>query len=121
MPVEEPAIPIAGQWSYEVPGTGCTEVYEFKGGTRTFTSNEERGTSSYVLIHSPEVNGLPQTQDTIVTTNRGIDCSGGRGAPVGDTVTVYLRFTEENQKMLMCRTQAEGSCFGPFIHTRTSE
>lgn len=116
-PNSKPAVPIQGTWSYRVPDSDCTEIYVFNRGTRTFTSNEEHGTSSYLLIHSPDPNGLPQIQDTIVSTNRGTDCSGGRGAPVGDTVTVYLRFATPDQ-MAMCRSQSEDSCFGPFVRVR---
>lgn len=110
----EPAVPIDGTWELLVPGTTCTEAHTFKAGTRTFVSNEERGTSRYDLIFNFEPGGLPQIQDTIVTTNGGLDCSGKKGAPVGDVATLFLRFNEKGDELLLCGETKLDSCFGPL-------
>jgi hypothetical protein len=108
--------PVVGTWTYPVPGTECMETYTFAAdGTRTFSSNEEKGTSRYTVSEQPDAHGALVLKDTIATTNGGADCSGTPGTPVDDSVTVYVRFENAGQRMFMCTTDEPDTCFGPLI------
>jgi hypothetical protein len=110
--------PIVGAWQYAVPGTVCTETYDFhSNGFRSFVSGEERGKSRYEIRPDPEKSGAFLLEDTITETNGATDCSGSPGAPAGDKVTLHIRFNSQADRMIMCLDSEGQQCIGPFLKT----
>lgn len=108
--------PIVGRWEYKVPGTNCVEVHQFQSNNiRTFISAAERGQSQYTITPKADANGFYVLEDTITSTNGLPDCSGEPGAPVGDHVKIYVRFSKSRDEMLVCRSESISSCFGVFF------
>ena len=105
--------PIVGTWEIRVPGTTCTETYEFRAdGTKIAKSAEEVNESKFVISATPSSDGYYKLTDTVVSSNGKPDCSG-QSTPVGDKVSVYLRFEEPNA-FSFCPHEAADRCIGPF-------
>ena len=107
--------PLLGTWKFTVPGGLCSEIYTFRAdGTRQFTSAEEVGESVFVLSEAPSDRGFYGFTDTVTKTNGKIDCSGGK-TPIGDRVTLFIRFHPRNlDEFIMCRDESLAQCFGPI-------
>ena len=106
--------PIYGSWRIVLPDSQCSEVYTFRrDGIRTYTSAQETGESAYEVSSAPSSTGFYTLVDTITRSNGRSDCSGG-SSPVGDRVTLYIRFNGALDQMIMCRKPSPDDCFGPF-------
>lgn len=106
--------PIIGIWQVNVPGTTCSETYTFRAnGTQTAKSAEEVGESKFMISPTPSAAGYYKLTDTVVKSNGKLDCSGS-STPVGDTVTVYIRFEQSANMFSFCFKEAQDKCVGPF-------
>jgi len=106
--------PIIGTWVIQVPGTRCSETYTFKeDGTKVAKSADEVGESTFVVSATPSPAGYYKLTDTVVASNGKLDCSF-QSTPVGDTVSVFLRFEQSANAFSFCPREAPESCIGPF-------
>jgi len=106
--------PLVGSWRFEVPNTGCHEVYRFRAdGTSVVTSGAEIAESVYVVAPKASSKGFYAWTDTIVKDNGKEDCSG-QVTSVGRKITNYIRFDRAAQRFVVCREQSLDACFGPL-------
>lgn len=106
--------PLVGSWRFEVPNTGCAEVYRFRGdGTSVVTSGSEIAESEFQISTKPSSQGFYVWTDTIVKDNGKHDCSG-QITEVGRKTTNYIRFDRSGRQFIVCRGQSFDACFGPF-------
>jgi len=106
--------PLVGSWRFEVPNTGCHEVYRFRAdGTSVVTSGAEIAESVYEVAPKPSSKGFYAWTDTIVKDNGKEDCSG-QVTSVGRKVTNYIRFDRAAQRFVVCREESLDACFGPL-------
>lgn len=103
--------PLIGSWSSDF--NGCTETYVFKNdGTRTYVSNEEKGTSKYEITKLTDT--TYKLTDIITESNGGNDCFGEPGSPVGHKVTLYIKLNAQKTEMTMCADAQFNKCIQPF-------
>lgn len=113
-----PNHPILGSWKFVLPKGDCSEVYTFRpDGTRSYSSNEESGESTYEVAATPSAAGFYKLIDTITKNNGKLDCSGGTIA-VGHQVRIYVRMHSTGSKFIMCRDESFENCFGPFVRVQ---
>ncbi len=106
--------PLVGSWRFDVPNTGCHEVYRFRAdGTSVVTSGAEIAESVYEVAQKPSSKGFYAWTDTIVKDNGKEDCSG-QITSVGRKVTNYIRFDRAAQRFVVCREESLDACFGPL-------
>lgn len=106
--------PLVGTWAFNVPNTGCTEVYRFRAdGTSIVTSGSEVAESEFEVSPQPSSKGFYVWTDTIVKDNGKQDCSG-QITEIGRKTTNYIRFDRSGQRFIVCRGQSLDACFGPF-------
>jgi len=106
--------PLVGSWRFDVPNTGCHEVYRFRAdGTSVVTSGAEIAESVYEVAQKPSSKGFYVWTDTIVKDNGKQDCSG-QITSVGRKVTNYIRFDRGGQRLVVCREESLDACFGPL-------
>ncbi|TAJ54818.1 MAG: hypothetical protein EPO48_03595 [Nevskiaceae bacterium] len=109
-----PAHPILGTWHFMVPGTDCTERYEFvDSGVSHVVSGTEQSESVYRVTPSSN-SGLYVLEDIVTKSNGGTSCSGAAATRVGDKIVLFLRFTS-GIRMMMCTDRSEKFCMGPFV------
>ena len=112
-----PDHPIVGTWQVLAPGTACTETYTFrKNGTKRSQSAGEIQESKFAISSKPSAAGYYKLTDTVVESNDKLDCSGS-STPVGDTVSVFVRFEQGLKVFSFCYTEAKDKCVGPFKRT----
>ena len=112
-----PRHPIFGTWEVIVPGTKCLETYEFKtNGMKTSWSAEEIEESKFIISPKPNALGYYKLTDTVVSSNSKLDCLGD-SSPVGDIVTVFVRFEQAASIFFYCPSQTQIGCVGPFKRT----
>lgn len=106
--------PLVGTWRFDVPETGCAEVYRFRGdGTSVVTSGAEIAETEFEVSAKPSSKGFYIWTDTIVKDNGKRDCSG-QITEVGRKTTNYIRFDRSGRQFIVCRGQSLDACFGPF-------
>jgi len=111
--------PLLGTWHFEVPGTHCAETYTFKrDGFRTYRSATEVGKSKFVVSPKPDDSGYYTLTDTIVESNGKSACVG-EASPVGDVVTLFIRFEDSADTFFICPAKVNDGCFGPFEKAST--
>ena len=104
---------IVGTWKHTLPKYNCSEVYTFRAdGSMHVTSGEEVGDSVYEISETAP-NGFSKLLDTRTAGNGKKDCTGDV-TPVGDKATVYVRFSRDGDKMLVCQSESLAACFGPL-------
>lgn len=109
--------PVIGRWSYPVPGTACTEVYEFtQDGSGEILSGESVASRTFRISRQPSA-GFYQYEEVMVTSSGSKDCAGETPAPVGYKMSGYLRFTTQNE-MYFCIAAVFKDCFGPLMRGR---
>jgi len=103
--------PILGAWILSAANSSCMEddVYG-SDGRRHSTSAQEISASEYSISESPSEKGYYKMVDVVVRSNGLPDCTGSV-TPVGDTSTVYLRFSVGNTEFLLCTQELLSSCF----------
>jgi len=108
-----PDHPIIGTWTFSGGEGSCTDTYTFRSdGTRLFSSADETGESEFAISAARSERGYYRLVDTITRTNGKPDCIGTI-SPVGDSVTLYVRF-QNNEEFMTCRDESAAQCFGPF-------
>ena len=106
--------PLVGSWRFDVPNTGCHEVYRFRAdGTAVVTSGAEIAESVYEVAPKPSGKGFYAWTDTIVKDNGKEDCSG-QVTSVGRKVTNFIRFDRAGERFVVCREENLDACFGPL-------
>jgi len=106
--------PLVGTWRFEVPNTGCAEVYRFRAdGTSIVTSAREIAESEFEISTKPSGKGFYAWTDTIVKDNGKEDCSG-QITEVGRKTTNYIRFDRTGQQFFACRGESLEACWGPW-------
>jgi hypothetical protein len=114
-----PGHPIIGTWRVHVPGTQCFETNAYHvNGTQSARSATEIAESRFLISASPDSAGFYELTDTVVKSNGLPDCSG-ISTPIGDTVTVFVRFEEAGDAFMLCYTRSANRCVGPY--TRVAE
>jgi len=107
--------PLVGSWRFNVPNTGCAEIYRFRAdGTSVVTSGEEIAESVFEVSAKPSGKGFYAWTDTIVKDNGKVDCSG-QITDVGRKTTNYIRFDSSGQRFVVCRGESLDACFGPLL------
>lgn len=110
-----PDHPLLGEWEFTVPDNGCTEVYRFRpDGTTLVTSGREVSESEYEISDEPDDAGFYRMTDTIVRDNGRPDCLGNV-MKAGDSVTLFVRFHPDGDRMVMCPSQSLDACMGPLV------
>lgn len=108
------AHPLVGTWRFDVPDTGCAEIYRFRAdGTSIVTSGSEVAESEFKVSATPSSRGFYTWTDTIVKDNGKPDCSG-QITGVGRKTTNYIRFDRSGQRFIVCRREDLRACFGPL-------
>lgn len=106
--------PILGTWTFEVPGTVCSETYYFRAdGTTLVTSGDEVAESEYEIDASASPRGFYRMTDKILQTNGGRDCSG-EVSKIHQSATNYIQFHPSGRMLIMCRDESLHACFGPL-------
>ena len=106
--------PLVGTWRFDVPNTGCAEVYRFRtDGTSVVTSGREIAESEFQVTAKPSSKGFYAWTDVIVKDNGKQDCSG-QVTDIGRKTTNYIRFDRTGQRFIVCRAESLDACFGPF-------
>jgi len=106
--------PILGTWSFQLPGTNCSEVYYFRtDGTTLVTSGEEVAESEFVIDDAPSARGFYRMTDKVLKTNGKRDCSGGLSA-IDHEATNFIQFHPSRRMLIMCREESLAACFGPL-------
>lgn len=109
-----PAHPILGTWTFQVPGTNCSEVYYFRAdGTTLVTSGEEVAESEFVIDETPSPKGFYRMTDKILTTNGKRDCAGEL-SEINHEATNFIQLHPSGQMLIMCRDESLEACFGPL-------
>lgn len=119
-PTPRPNHPILGSWKFVVPGSnGCFEIYTFRpNGTRGFSSAQEEGEATYTISAQPSEHGYYMLTDTVTRDNEKPDCSGSV-TPVGDNVTLFVRFNPQSaDEFIICGEESLAACFGPFVRLK---
>jgi len=108
------AHPLVGSWRFDVPNTGCAEIYRFRAdGTSIVTSGSEVAESEFEVSATPSGKGFYVWTDTIVKDNGKPDCSG-QITDVGRKTTNYIRFDRSRRQFIVCRREDFEACFGPL-------
>lgn len=108
------AHPLVGTWRFDVPNTGCAEIYRFRAdGTSIVTSGSEVAESEFEVAMKPSNKGFYTWTDTIVKDNGKPDCSG-QITDIGRKTTNYIRFDRSRQQFIVCRREDFDACFGPL-------
>ncbi len=106
--------PLVGTWRFDVPNTGCAEVYRFRtDGTSIVTSGQEIAETEFEVSPKPTSKGFYVWTDTIVKDNGKQDCSG-QITDIGRKTTNYIRFDRAGQAFVVCRGESLDACFGPL-------
>lgn len=106
--------PLVGSWRFDVPNTGCAEIYRFRAdGTSVVTSGQEIAETEFEISAKPSGKGFYVWTDTIVKDNGKKDCSG-QITDVGRKTTNYIRFDRGGQAFVVCRGESFDACFGPL-------
>lgn len=113
--------PILGIWRLEVPATGCSETYRFRGdGTTLVTSAAEISESVYTIPNEPDADGFYRLTDRVTKDNGKPDCSGNVMKP-GANATNFVRFHPSGKLFLLCAEASIDACIGPFTRVRGEE
>ncbi|WP_137173435.1 hypothetical protein [Massilia sp. HP4] len=113
--------PILGIWRLEVPDTGCSETYRFRGdGTTLVTSAAEISESVYTIPNEPDAEGFYRLTDRVTKDNGKPDCSGNVMKP-GANATHFVRFHPSGKLFLLCAEASIDACIGPFTRVRGEE
>lgn len=106
--------PLIGTWEFKSPGSDCVETSEYRtDGTSSFESATQKASSRYQITAKASAAGYYKLVDTLTESNGKPSCSG-RAIPVGQEVTVYLKFRSATE-MTMCLTESEERCIGSFF------
>lgn len=109
-----PDHPIVGTWRIMAPGTTCVETHTFReNGTKTSQSADEIQKSEFAISPKPSAAGYYKLTDTVVASNGKPDCSGF-SSPVGETVSVFVRFERGLDVFSFCYAETQDKCVGPF-------
>ena len=110
-----PQHPIIGIWTFDVPDTNCTETYTYRpDGTSVYSSGDEVGESRFEIADQPSTAGYFKMTDKVTRNNGKADCMG-ETLPIGDAVTLYVRFHPEHfNEFILCLEESDEACFGPF-------
>lgn len=113
--------PILGIWRLEVPDTGCSETYRFRGdGTTLVTSAAEISESVFTIPDKPDAEGFYRLTDRVTKDNGKPDCSGNVMKP-GANATHFVRFHPSGKLFLLCAEASIDACIGPFTRVRGEE
>lgn len=107
--------PLAGSWSWTLPGKSCTEQLDYRAnGTRQGSSGEETTKSRYEVAPIPSLLGFYRLTETVTDSNGKPDCSGDRHEAPGAPVTRFIQFSPKKDQLIVCREESLMACFGPF-------
>jgi hypothetical protein len=112
-----PGHPILGTWQLLLPGSRCTETYEYRpDGTAHTLSAAEETFIEYEISAAPDARGIYVLVNTIKRSNGRSDCSGHLTA-VGGSVRLYLAPLRGG--FLVCFDPGLQRCVGPMTRIRT--
>ena len=107
--------PLAGSWSWALPGKQCTENLQYRAnGTRQGSSGEEVTQSSYEVSAKPSLLGFYRLTETVTEGNGKKDCSGDLHEAPGEPVTRFIQFSPKKDQLIVCREESLKACFGPL-------
>lgn len=107
--------PIVGTWSFRLPN-GCTERHTYRAnGFLSGTSGEEYVEERYELSAVPDVNGFYTLTGHNLKDSGGPDCSGSSEDFSGRDWTVFVRFSADFAKYVVCVEPRPDRCWGPYL------
>ncbi len=110
--------PLIGQWTGTPTGNGCSETYDVRAnGTTLVTSGDEVTESAVDVGDKPDAHGAYRWVNKVVKSNGKKDC-GDAVTPIGDVVTIYIRFDPTGDKMAICVDAETKQCVGPYLRVR---
>ncbi|MDP3709225.1 MAG: hypothetical protein Q8R56_14260 [Polaromonas sp.] len=110
--------PLAGSWSWTLPGKSCVETLYYRAnGTRRSTSGEEVTQSRYEVSPVPSLLGFYRLVETVTQSNGKRDCSGDLHEASGEPVTRFIQFSPQQDQLIVCKEESLQACFGPLKRT----
>ena len=102
--------PLVGRWRLEAADGSCQEQHSYlRGGLSTIESGREQLKEAFALIRSSEDSTEYALLSTIVSTNGGPDCTGGKAAVAGTTRIHRLVLVDEDS-FLLCESADRSIC-----------
>jgi len=110
--------PLAGSWTWTLPGRQCKETWEYgANGTRQGSSGEEVTQSSYEVSPVSSLLGFYRLTETVTQANGKRDCSGDLHETSGEPVTRFIQFSPKQEQFIVCKEESLKACFGPLKRT----
>jgi hypothetical protein len=111
----DPKSKIIGTWQWTLPGTQCTETYDYRpDGTLKVVSGEEKSDNTYTVTAADGSAGFVKVDATIVKDYGGEDCTESTENNTGGSHVVYVLFDPSGNQQVMCQSQALNTCVGPL-------
>ena len=114
-PVSAVPHPLAGSWSWALPGQQCTETWTYRAdGTREGLSGGEATKSNYQVSPQPSIAGFYRLTEIVTESNAKKDCSGDLHEVSSEPLTRFVQFSPDRKQLIVCREESLGACFGPI-------
>lgn len=111
----DPTRQIIGTWKWTLPGTECSETYDYRpDGTLQVVSGEEQSDNTYKATLAEGKAGFLKIEATIVKDHGGQDCTESKDDNTGGSHVVYILFDPTGNQHVMCQAQQLNSCVGPL-------
>lgn len=111
----DPKSQIIGTWRWTLPGTQCSETYDYRpDGTLQVVSGEEKSDNTYTTSIAEGSGAFLKVDATIVKDYGGEDCTESKEDNTGGSHVVYILFDPSGNQHVMCQAQQLNSCVGPL-------
>jgi hypothetical protein len=107
--------PLVGSWRWQLPGTACTETWQYQSeGSRSASSGAETTRSHYEVSPLPSLLGFYRVSETVIESNGKPDCAGDLHPAAEEPVTRFIQFSPKHEQLIVCREESLKACFGPL-------
>lgn len=107
---------ITGTWAWTLPGTSCTETWQYRAdGIRTSSSGAEMLQSRYQIAAVPSLLGFYRLQETVTETNAKPDCAGDLHEVSDQPDVRFIQFSPQRDRFIVCKEESLQACFGPLV------
>ena len=107
--------PLAGSWSWSLPGQQCAETWKYRAdGIRESSSGEEVTKSNYQVAPQPSITGFYRLTEIVTESNAKKDCSGDLHQVSAEPLTRFIQFSPDLKQLIVCRQESLKACFGPL-------
>lgn len=111
----DPKNTLVGKWTWTLPGTQCTETYDYRADGKLFiTSGEEKSDNTYQVMQDEKATQFVKVQATIVKDYGGQDCTELSEDNSGEEHVFYLVFQPDGNQHAMCPSASLNQCVGPL-------